>query len=90
MTFYLCLLLMRIVDYIPHESLMITLMEMNEKYILKLEGGPMEQTYKLDKGRVSTSANMKILVDEIFVNECVEHFNSMFKSLTSSLERNKL
>ena len=81
---------MRIVDYIPHERLMITLMEMNEKYILKLEGGPMEQTYKIEKARISNSANMKKLADDEFVNDCIKHFDNMFQSLSASLERNQL
>ena len=44
---YLCG--MRIIATIPHPEMRISIFNMNQKYILKFEWGPLEQAYKWDE-----------------------------------------
>lgn len=44
---YLCA--MRVIATIPHSEMRISIFGMNQKYILKLEWGPLEQSYKWDE-----------------------------------------
>jgi hypothetical protein len=40
---------MRIIATIPHPEMRISVFNMNQKYILKLEWGPLEQAFKWDE-----------------------------------------
>ena len=40
---------MRIVATIPHPEIRVSIFQMNQKYILKLEWGPLEQAFKWDE-----------------------------------------
>jgi hypothetical protein len=40
---------MRIIQTIEHPKMRISLFQMNQKYILKFEFGPLEQSYKFDE-----------------------------------------
>ena len=40
---------MRIVANIPHPEMRVSIFQMNQKYILKLEWGPLEQAFKWDE-----------------------------------------
>ena len=40
---------MRIIQTIEHPKMRISLFQMNQKYILKFEYGPLEQSYKFDE-----------------------------------------
>ncbi len=40
---------MRIIATIPHPEMRISVFGMNQKYILKLEWGPLEQSFKWDE-----------------------------------------
>ena len=39
---------MRIIDSIPHQSMTISIFQMNDKYQVKFEAGPMEQIFKFN------------------------------------------
>ena len=79
---------MRVVGRIPHPSIAITLFEYNEKFTIKLEAGPMEQSYKIPTESVGSVANLQSIVDEPFLIECLEHFNAMFLSWKAVTDRN--
>lgn len=79
---------MRIIDTIAHPHLRISVFEINDKYLVKVEGGPMEQVFKWDKSRVPSLEMVKQLTDEIFLNEAYERFNTMFESMQNTLNRN--
>lgn len=79
---------MRIVGRIPHPSITISIFEYNEKYTLKLEAGPMEQSYKIAKQQVGSVDNMKQLADAPFLQECLKHFNAMYLSWKQTVKRN--
>ena len=80
---------MRVVGRIPHPSITITIFEYNEKYTLKLEAGPMEQSYKITVDQIGNLGNFQKLADSQFLNECLEHFNAMFLSWKGTIERHE-
>ncbi|MFT4544509.1 MAG: hypothetical protein ACI9CU_002251 [Polaribacter sp.] len=79
---------MRVVGRIPHPSISITLFEYNEKFTIKLEAGPMEQSYKIATDAIGSVANLQKLADSQFLSECLEHFNAMFLSWKGTTDRN--
>jgi hypothetical protein len=79
---------MRIIDSIPHPKFTISIFSMNDKYLVKIEAGPMEQMYKFFHDEVSGVDALKKIIDEQFLSSVHEHFNAMFISLKSAKERN--
>ncbi|MFC2175710.1 hypothetical protein ACFLR1_01900 [Bacteroidota bacterium] len=79
---------MRVVGRIPHPSITITLFSYNERYTVKLEAGPMEQSYKIPTEKVGSVENLQKLVDAPFLTDCLKHFNAMFLSWKEATERN--
>ncbi len=72
---------MRIVDSIPHESMTISIFQMNDKYMVKFEAGPMEQTFKFTVAEVGSIADLKKKIDANFIESTRERFNDMFKQM---------
>jgi hypothetical protein len=69
---------MRIVDNIPHESMTISIFQMNDKYQVKFEAGPMEQTFKFLLEEVKSLENLKLKIDAEFMEATRKRFNDMF------------
>ncbi len=80
---------MRIVGQIEHPVLKITVMQMNNRYVLKLEANMLEQTYKFNEDdNLRTMADVEKIVDETFLNECIKRFSDMNKSRGETYQRN--
>ena len=43
---------MRVIATIPHPDMRISIFHMNDKYIVKFEAGPMEQTFKFNQDEI--------------------------------------
>lgn len=78
---------MRIIGYIPHEKLTITVFSMNDKYQVQFEAGPMIQTFKILHSEVDGIDGVKQLVDTVFVEKIMERFNEMYLSLKDAKAR---
>lgn len=78
---------MRIVGEIPHPELKITIFHWNNRYLIKLEAGLFEQTYKIHEYDVSSEEEVKKLVDETFIKGAMTRFNEMAESLQNSLNK---
>lgn len=76
---------MRIIDSIPHPSISISIFQMNDKYIVKFEAGPMEQAFKFSMGEVKSVEQLKAIVNTDFIETVRERFNGMFLQLKASL-----
>jgi hypothetical protein len=64
-------------------------MQMNNRFVLKLEANMLEQTYKFhEDDNLRTMADIKKLVDETFLNECLKRFSDMNKSRGETYQRN--
>ena len=72
---------MRIIDSIPHESMTISIFQMNDKYQVKFEAGPMEQIFKFYVEDVKSVANLKTLINTEFIEETRRRFNDMFMQM---------
>jgi hypothetical protein len=69
---------MRIIDTIPHPSMAISIFQMNDKFIVKFEAGPMEQAFKFDNADVKGLENLKKMITSEFIEQVRKRFNEMF------------
>ncbi len=72
---------MRIVDSIPHPTISISIFQMNDKYIVKFEAGPMEQAFKFYTEDVKSLERLKTLINEDFIKKVHTRFAEMFLQL---------
>jgi len=72
---------MRIIDSIPHPSISISIFQMNDKYIVKFEAGPMEQAFKFYTEDVKSVERLKSIINEAFIEKVRVRFNDMFLQL---------
>lgn len=72
---------MRIIDSIPHPSISISIFQMNDKYIVKFEAGPMEQAFKFYTEDVKSVERLKSMINEAFIEKVRVRFNDMFLQL---------
>ncbi|MCC9137201.1 hypothetical protein ACFSKU_04320 [Pontibacter silvestris] len=79
---------MRVVADIPHPQIKITLLAWNGKYLIKLEKGDFEQTYKISEMDVMGDAGAKELLDEDFIEAALNRFSDMRDAFVSSIRRN--
>lgn len=75
---------MRIIDSIPHPSISISIFQMNDKFIVKFEAGPMEQAFKFYTEDVKSVERLKAIVNEDFIEKVRVRFNDMFLQLKES------
>jgi hypothetical protein len=78
---------MRIVGEIPHSICKITLYSWNNRYLIKLEYGLLEQTYKVNQFDLTSEADLYTIVGEQFVEQALNTFREMEKNLKVALER---
>ncbi len=76
---------MRIIDTIPHSEMRISIFQMNNKYILKLEWGPLEQSYKWDEYDFTDLADFKNKVQGAAL---IENSLNRFKEMRADLAIN--
>lgn len=75
---------MRIIDTIPHPSITISIFQMNDKFIVKFEAGPMEQAFKFENADVKGVENLKKLITPEFIEEVRKRFNEMFLQIKNA------
>jgi hypothetical protein len=77
---------MRVVGEIPHPELKITIFHWNNRYLIKLEAGLFEQTFKIHEYDVASEEDVRKIVDDTFIKATLDRFNDMALSLQSSME----
>ncbi len=77
---------MRVVGEIPHPEIKITIFHWNNRFLLKLEWGPFEQTYKVDEYEFSSDEEVKTILTDEFLNEAGTRFQEMAKSLQKATQ----
>lgn len=75
---------MRVVKEIPNPNCKITVFSWNQKYLIKLESGPFEQTYKVSELDVLEQELDEIL-NEKFIAEALKRFSGMQDSLRNAM-----
>jgi hypothetical protein len=78
---------MRVVAEVPNPDMKITLFSWNGKYLIKLEKGPLEQTYKVDEMEVMGEEDVRQMLDEIFLNRALARFRDMRQDLQEAQQR---
>ena len=83
---------MRHVADIPHPAVKITLLAWNGKFLLKLEQGNLEQTYKVAELDLltGTDADVRELLDEEFLAAAIGRFQAMRADLQAAFDRQEL
>ncbi|GAB3012332.1 hypothetical protein [Spirosoma pulveris] len=79
---------MRFVQDIPHARFRIGLYAWNGKYIVKIEAGPYEQTYKISEMDITNRDAVPNLLDEPFLNRVEQRFLDMDADWQATGERN--
>jgi hypothetical protein len=79
---------MRFVQDIPHPQFRIGLYAWNSKYIVKIEAGPYEQTYKVSELDVADLADVITMLDESFLAGVAQRFQAMDTDWQLAGERN--
>jgi hypothetical protein len=75
---------MRIVGEIPHPECKITIFHWNNKYLLKFELGPFEQTFKISEFDISSEDELRKIVSEEFIEQAMARFADMSRSISDA------
>jgi len=78
---------MRVVSKIPHPEVKITIFSWNGKYLIKLEKGSLEQTYKVSEMDVQDEDDIKKMLDVTFIAKALERFSEMGRDLMLAQSR---
>jgi hypothetical protein len=78
---------MRQIAEIPNPSMKITVFSWNGKYLIKLEKGPLEQTFKVDEMEVTGEEEVRQLLDETFLDKALNRFKEMGQDLQQAQQR---
>ncbi|HSF54347.1 MAG TPA: hypothetical protein VLA71_11365 [Algoriphagus sp.] len=77
---------MRVVKELIQEEVRISIFSWNNKYILKFELGPMEQTFKLSEMDVLEESDLDSFLTGEFFEKVKQRFDEMGNSFRSQLE----
>lgn len=78
---------MRIVGSIPNAEFKITVFSWNERYIVKFEAGPFEQSYKFPVSLFETWTDLELLFDATFIDNIRRRFKEMVSDSESAYKR---
>ncbi|SDS94348.1 hypothetical protein SAMN05216490_2144 [Mucilaginibacter mallensis] len=69
---------MRIIAELPHPDFKISILNMNQKFIIKIEQGSLEQSYKVPEMDLTDGVNSVFeLLDEAFLKTVANRFAEM-------------
>lgn len=81
---------MRYIKDIPNEHFKIGLYHWNNKYIIKIESGMYEQTYKIDDYELQNPGELEVCLDKQFLATLNERFASMHEDFMEAFRRNDI
>lgn len=76
---------MRVIGEVPHEECKITLFAWNNKYLIKLERGVIEQTFKVPEMDVTGDDDIKKILEGKFMEKALARFEEMEASLFEAI-----
>lgn len=77
---------MRILESFVVDEIRVSIFSMNNKYIVKLEIGPYEQSYKIDTEDVEGLPAVRKMIDEDFISASKELFLKMHHNFQNAIE----
>jgi hypothetical protein len=78
---------MRVVKEIPDARFKITIYAWNNRYLIKLEQGLLEQTFKIDQFELATENDVLNILDEPFLQQALARFEQMASTLQDAKQR---
>jgi len=79
---------MRIIAELPHPEFKISILNMNQKFIVKIEQGTLEQSYKIFEMDLTDGVNSVFeLLDEEFLKTVAARFTEMRKDFKETYFR---
>ncbi|HNF70328.1 MAG TPA: hypothetical protein PLL28_13190 [Chitinophagales bacterium] len=78
---------MRIVGYIEHPVLKISVFSWSEKYIVKIEAGLFEQSYKFRQADFGQWEDLKAFFDADMISDIMTTFKKMSADASASAKR---
>ncbi|GAA4308968.1 hypothetical protein GCM10023149_03100 [Mucilaginibacter gynuensis] len=79
---------MRIIAELPHPEFKISILSMNQKFIVKIEQGLLEQTYKIAEMDLTDGVNSVFeILDEDFLKTIAARFTEMRKDYKEAYYR---
>ncbi|SDP91702.1 hypothetical protein SAMN05428975_3588 [Mucilaginibacter sp. OK268] len=79
---------MRIIAELPHPDFKISILNMNQKFIVKIEQGALEQSYKIPEMDLTDGVNSVFeLLDEEFLKKVGARFTEMRTDFKESYYR---
>jgi len=79
---------MRIIAELPHPDFKISILNMNNKFIVKMEQGNLEQTYKIAEADLLDGVNSVFeVLDEEFLKTVSARFTAMRKDFNDAYRR---
>lgn len=76
---------MRVIETINRPGYLVSLLKMNDKFLIKLEAGPYEQTYKVSEMDIGGLGNVKKLLTDDFYAKAEERFRQMHTDFSAEL-----
>lgn len=81
---------MRLVREIAHPNYKITIFSWNNRYLIKLEQGMLEQTFKIPETDLSGDDDLNSILDAEFLHQASQRFKDMGQSLYEARMRSGL
>jgi hypothetical protein len=79
---------MRIIAELPHPEFKISILNMNQKFIVKIERGSLEQTYKIPEMDLTDGVNSVFeILDEAFLTTVSARFTEMLNDYKEAFYR---
>ncbi len=77
---------MRVVSEFVREEIRVSVFSWNNKYLVKFELGPMEQTFKLAETDILEEQDLTVFFEGVFFEKVKMRFEEMGISLRTQLE----
>ena len=81
---------MRLVREIAHPDCKITIFSWNNRFLIKLEQGLLEQTYKIPELDLAGEEDLNAILDAEFLHQASQRFLDMGQSLYEARKRTGL
>ena len=78
---------MRLIKDFTQGPVRVSLFHWNNKYLIKLEAGPMEQTFKIDEFDLESEQQLHSLLDSEFLENCMNRFDEMYSQLRQAIKK---
>lgn len=79
---------MRIAAELPRPDCKITIFSMNMRFLIKIEKGGFEQTYKISEMDVTDGVNGVFqILDEEFIGSVLKRFEDMHQDFSAAFQR---